>query len=146
MDMYNLKTKLKTLLESNKAPTTTRFLCLLSPCTSPSPLSPPYLSLLIKKNESGFFSLTWPETRKKKQNHYLESSYLERVQYFLQAKMHIMPRKSDLPIFFVTQIPKLLSEVHPVLVEVEWVPIVVGALFQKIGTPVVSSQNGWKHT
>lgn len=55
MDMYNLKTKLKTLLESNKAPTTTRFLCLLSPCTSPSPLSPPYLSLLIKKNESGFF-------------------------------------------------------------------------------------------
>ncbi|KAJ7392756.1 hypothetical protein OS493_010411 [Desmophyllum pertusum] len=39
-----------------------------------------------------------------------------------------------------TQIPKLLSEVHPVSVEVEWVPIVVGALFQKIGTPVVPMQ------
>jgi len=50
-----------------------------------------------------------------------------------------MLRISDLTIFFVTQIPKLLSEVHPVSVEVEWVPIVVGALFQKIGTPVVSS-------
>lgn len=64
---------------------------------------------------------------------------MEGVQYFLLAKMHILLRISDFTIFFVTQIPKLLSEVHPVSVEVEWVPIVVGALFQKIGTPVVSS-------
>lgn len=36
-----------------------------------------------------------------------------------------------------TQIPKLLSEVKPISVEVEWVPVVVGALFKMIGTPVV---------
>lgn len=60
------------------------------------------------------------------------------------------PRKAKLTIYHdfsspwsyigSTQIPKLLSEVHPVSVEVEWVPIVVGALFQKIGTPVVPMQ------
>lgn len=38
---------------------------------------------------------------------------------------------------FLTQIPKLLSEVKPISVEVEWVPVVVGALFKMIGTPVV---------
>ena len=42
---------------------------------------------------------------------------------------------------FLTQIPKLLSEVHPVSVEVEWVPVVVGALFKMIGTPVVCFTN-----
>ncbi|XP_078380491.1 uncharacterized protein LOC144663421 [Oculina patagonica] len=57
------------------------------------------------------------------------------------------PRKAKLTIYHdfaspwsyigSTQIPNLLSEVRPVSVEVEWVPIVVGALFQKIGTPVV---------
>ena len=40
-------------------------------------------------------------------------------------------------ILFLSQIPKLISEVHPVSVEVEWVPIVVGALFKMIGSPMV---------
>ena len=39
------------------------------------------------------------------------------------------------------KIPKLLTEVHPVSVEVEWVPISVGALFKMIGTPVVRNYN-----
>ncbi|XP_073256647.1 uncharacterized protein [Porites lutea] len=57
------------------------------------------------------------------------------------------PRKAKLTIYHdfaspwsyigSTQIPKLLSEIQPVSVEVEWVPIVVGALFKMIGTPVV---------
>lgn len=57
------------------------------------------------------------------------------------------PRKAKLTIYHdfaspwsyigSTQIPKLLSEVHPVSVEVEWVPIVVGGLFKMVGTPVV---------
>lgn len=57
------------------------------------------------------------------------------------------PRKAKLTIYHdfaspwsyigAMQIPKLLSEVHPVSVEVEWVPIVIGALFKMIGTPVV---------
>ena len=39
------------------------------------------------------------------------------------------------------KISKLLAEVHPVSVEVEWVPISVGALFKMIGTPVVRNYN-----
>lgn len=57
------------------------------------------------------------------------------------------PRKAKLTIYHdfsspwsyigSTQISKLISEVHPVSVEVEWVPVVVGGLFKMIGTPVV---------
>lgn len=57
------------------------------------------------------------------------------------------PRKAKLTIYHdfsspwsyigSTQIAKLVAEVHPVSVEVEWVPISVGALFKMIGTPVV---------
>ncbi|XP_068686388.1 uncharacterized protein [Montipora foliosa] len=57
------------------------------------------------------------------------------------------PRKAKLTIYHdfsspwsyigSTQIPKLISEVHPISVEVEWVPIVVGALFKMIGSPVL---------
>ncbi|XP_031557502.1 uncharacterized protein LOC116294112 isoform X2 [Actinia tenebrosa] len=39
-----------------------------------------------------------------------------------------------------TQITQLLKSVYPVQVEVEWVPIVLGALFKTIGTPVVPMQ------
>ena len=38
------------------------------------------------------------------------------------------------------RIERVVRSVSPVQVSVEWVPIVVGALFKKIGTPVVS---GW---
>ncbi|EDO39954.1 predicted protein [Nematostella vectensis] len=40
-----------------------------------------------------------------------------------------------------TQIADLVSSLHPVSVEVEWVPILVGALFKAIGTPVVPMQS-----
>ena len=33
---------------------------------------------------------------------------------------------------------ELLRSVAPVSVSIEWVPVLVGALFKKIGTPVVS--------
>lgn len=36
------------------------------------------------------------------------------------------------------RLEQLLKSVAPVQVTVEWVPILVGALFKKIGTPVVS--------
>lgn len=35
---------------------------------------------------------------------------------------------------------ELLRSVAPVSVSVEWVPVLVGALFKKIGTPVVSKR------
>lgn len=35
------------------------------------------------------------------------------------------------------RLQKVLESVSPIQVEVEWVPILVGALFKQIGTPVV---------
>ena len=38
----------------------------------------------------------------------------------------------------VQRMEELVKAVSPVTVTVEWVPILVGALFKKIGTPIVS--------
>ena len=32
----------------------------------------------------------------------------------------------------------VITSVHPVTVKIEWIPILVGALFKQIGTPMVS--------
>lgn len=38
----------------------------------------------------------------------------------------------------VARLPKLLREVAPIQVVVEWVPVLLGALFKATGTPQVS--------
>ena len=57
----------------------------------------------------------------------------ENIQVFLKSKSFVW-----FDCFLLFQISKLVADVQPVSVEVEWVPIVLGALFQKIGTPMVS--------
>ena len=38
------------------------------------------------------------------------------------------------------RLPQLLKDVAPVQVSVEWVPVLVGALFRSIGTPMVRKE------
>lgn len=39
------------------------------------------------------------------------------------------------------RLEELLQSVEPVQVTVEWVPLLLGALFKKIGTPLVGGKN-----